>query len=475
MHAKNYSAALPQLVALRPKAPRDARVLWMLGVCNGELGRHAESIEAFEAATKADPDHLEIRSGFVTALQRGGRIDDALVEVERILYRKPNDFGALRSRASVLMDAARWDKAAEVIEGIYRSGMVDGLNAQDRIGLAITAARLAPDHRDARVAIAELEPVAGDPACPAHSRVLANWQLGRLYDKLKDVDKAFAAYQQSKELGKLPWDPEEHARRVDRLIECWREGCGIPSASRDGSRLVFILGMMRSGTSLTEQMIAQVPGVTPGGEMNAVSRQVAVIDPMYAGQLRPMPSTRARYTQDTIETMAKKAWVFYDQVSQTGWVTDKQPYNFYYVPLIARMFPGCRIVHCRRDPQDTCLSNFFQAFSRPHAPTHDLEWLGRYYRDYDRVMEAWARLPEVNMIDLVYEDLVADPRTHMGRVLEFIGMPWDEGILSFHESDRTVRTSSRDQVRQPLYRSSVKKHEQYAAHLGPLRRGLGLE
>jgi tetratricopeptide (TPR) repeat protein len=472
---KQYSAALPRLMALRQKAPRDPRVLWMLGVCNGELGRHAEAIEAYAAAVKADPKAAPLRLSYIQALQRGGEYEEALLEAERLIYRDPANFHALRMRISILMDLARWDRAAELLAELRASPVYQREPLSSRATLLISAARLAPDHREPADAIADLAPLADDPSLIPAMRIPITWHLGRLHEAAREYDAAFSYYKKSKEIDRLPWDPDEHARRVDKLIECWRPDCGIPFADRDGSRLIFILGMMRSGTSLTEQMLAQIDAIHPGGEMNAVSRQVAHSDPVFKGVLRPLPYTRANYTKQRIDAMATEAWTYYDAVSRDGFVTDKQPYNYYYVPLIARLFPGCTIIHCSRDPQDTCLSNFFQSFSRPHPQTHDLEWLGRYYRDYQRLMDAWRALPDLNIIEMPYEDLVADPRGLLSPVLDRIGLPWDDAILNFHESDRAVRTSSRDQVRRPLYKSSVKKHERYAAHLAPLRRGLGLE
>lgn len=470
-----HSIVLPRLMALRQRAPRDARVLWLLGSCHSELGRHAEAIEALEAGTHADPTVVPLRLSYIQALRRGGEYERALPEVERVLDREPKNFHAKRLRISLHMDLARWEEASKLLAELRESSEFGREPLSSRAVLMLNAARLAPDYRDPREAIEELEPLADNEALPKQLRIPINWHLGRLYEATEDYEGAFAHYKKSKDLGRLPWDPNEHAKRVDQLIQCWSADCGILHADRSGSRLIFILGMMRSGTSLTEQMLAQIEQVHPGGEMNAVSRQVAVTDPAFNGLMRPLPLTRAKYTEQTIDQIATEAWTYYDAVSREGFVTDKQPYNYYYVPLIARMFPGCTIVHCSRDPQDTCLSSFFQSFSRPHPQTHDLEWLGRYYRDYQRLMDAWHALPDLNLIEVPYEGLVADPKTRLGPVLDRAGLEWNDAILSFHESDRAIRTSSRDQVRRPLYKSSVKKHERYAAHLGPLRRGLGLE
>ncbi|MFK7883508.1 MAG: sulfotransferase [Phycisphaerales bacterium] len=475
MKQRRFSAALPALVTLRQQLPRDPQLLWMLGACNAELGRHAEAIEAYGAATKADPNHPDLRMSYAFALQRGGEYERALPELERVLYKRPNDFAAKRMRISVLMDLARWEKAENYVDQMRASPGFTALSAADRAIFAIAAARLAPDRRTPQDAIDELTPLAEKSSLTPAARVTINWHLGRLHEAAKQYDDAFQCYKRSKETSKPGWDPDEHASRVDRLIECWSAGCDIPFAERDGSGLIFILGMMRSGTSLTEQMLSQLDHIHPGGEMNAVSRQVAVVDPVPVGHFRPLPFTRANYTKSVIEKMSKEAWPYFENVSRTGMVTDKQPYNYYYVPLIARMFPGCTIVHCQRDPQDTCLSNYFQSFSRPHPHTHDLNWLGRYFTDYQRMMAAWHDLPDIKIIDMPYEKLVADPKAMLIPVLDRTGLEWDDSILDFHSSNRTVRTSSRDQVRRPLYRSSVKKHENYAAHLGPLRVGLGIE
>lgn len=478
MAAGGHPKAYGLLTAMAKRHPADPRIQWMLGTCNGELGRYAEAIEAFTRAVHGLPDEPRAVMGLIFALQRGGRHEEALTHTQRLLRKRPGDAHLRRMRVSLLLDIGRNSEAAEAFAELSASPEVEAMGPRERAVIANTGARLAPGHRDARETIAELERYADDDRVSAPVRTAANWHLGRLYDALEEPDAAFAAHTRSKSIGRPAWDPDLHSRRIDALIECWKPGCGVPFADRDGSRLVFIAGMMRSGTSLTEQMLAQLDDVAPGGEMNAVGRQVGAVEPVPgepAMNLRRLPVSRERYDQKTISQMATRAWQAYDKVSTTSrFVTDKQPENIFFVPLIARMFPGCRIIHTTRDPVDTCLSNYFQAFGRPHPQTHDLAWLGRYYRDYERMAEAWRALPDVNMIELRYEDLVRDPETHLGRAMAFIGLSWDERVLEFYRSDRAVRTSSRDQVRRPLYTSSVRKHAAYAAHLGPLYAALGL-
>lgn len=478
MQSGRFGQALSQAEELRKRSPRDPRVLWMVGVCSAELGKHAEAIAALRSGLAGDPDNLGMRMCYADTLQRAGEHAEALAQVERVLARQPGLVPAGVLRASVLMDSGEWQRAAEAVRTLRASPELASARPGEALSFEILAARLAPEHADARETIERLEPIVADSGHPVRVREKGAWHLGRLHEKLGEHARAFAAHTTSKSVARLAWDPDLHSGMVDRLIECWGPGCDVPGVADDGKRggrLVFILGMMRSGTSLTEQMLAQLPGVTPGGELNAISRQVAEVDPAPGPGMRPLPVSRERYTDDTIETMARDAWAIYRRVARSGLVTDKQTYNFYYAPLLMRLFPGCKIVHCVRDPQDTCLSCYFQSFARPHPQTHDLEWLGRFHRDYQRVMDAWRALPEIDMIDLPYEGLVSDPRTHLGRVLKFLGLEWDDAILRFHESDRALRTASREQVRSPLYTASVNKHERYHEHLAPLRRGLGLE
>ena len=154
--------------------------------------------------------------------------------------------------------------------------------------------------------------------------------------------------------------------------------------------------------------------------------------------------------------------------------TDKMPANYIYVGLIRLILPNARIIHARRDPVDTCLSCFSLLFESGQEYAYDLGELGRFYRAYDRVMEHWRRvLPADAMLEVQYEDVVADIELQARRILEYCGLPWDEACLDFHKTSRPVRTASVAQVRQPLYRSSVGRWHAYRDQLKPLLEALG--
>jgi hypothetical protein len=157
-------------------------------------------------------------------------------------------------------------------------------------------------------------------------------------------------------------------------------------------------------------------------------------------------------------------------------LVDKMPANFLYAGLIHLMLPEARIIHCRRDPIDTCLSCYSKLFSAEQSFSYDQAELGRFYRDYQTLMAHWrALLPADRFIEVDYEQVVEDPEGETRRLLAFIGLPWDEACLHFHENRRAVRTASLNQVRQPIFKSSKGRWRAHAGNLGPLMAALGLQ
>ncbi len=153
-------------------------------------------------------------------------------------------------------------------------------------------------------------------------------------------------------------------------------------------------------------------------------------------------------------------------------VTDKMPHNFILLGLIDLLFPEARIIHCQRDPMDNCLSIYFQQFNTDHAYANELASLGSYYRQYERVMAHWRQTLSVPILDVRYEQTVAEAEQSARRIVAFCGLDWDDRCLRFHESGRLVSTPSYDQVRQPIYTKSVARWKHYEKYLEPLRQSL---
>lgn len=154
-------------------------------------------------------------------------------------------------------------------------------------------------------------------------------------------------------------------------------------------------------------------------------------------------------------------------------VTDKMPQNFLHLGAIALLFPMARVIHCMRDPFDTCLSCYFQDFTGDHPYAYDLGDLGFFYRQYRRLMEHWRKALDLAIFEVNYEDLVRDPQTYGRALVEFCGFKWDKRCLDFHKGERPAATASFQQVRRPIYTASVGRWRNYAAYLEPLKRALG--
>lgn len=467
-------AVLLKAEELKRAYPNEHDPLAIEGRAAMELGLHDRAAEVYKKLTARLPEHPELALYYGIALEGIGEHELALRQFDKVLRQHPDDFDALCHRSTTLSAMGDRDEAYAVFLELSRKYDDVEVGAHQAAQMTLALASFAPEFVEPRIAISALRNGLGLFTEPGFQRA-AHAHLGRLLRAQGEHEQAFDHFAHCKAVDKGGWDPDAHSRRVDRLIDAWRDDGAVP-ASRSpgvkGERLVFIVGMPRSGTTLVEQMLAQLDRIAPGGEMNAIDGVIPRAEPVEMRYGPRLPLDRSLYVQKTIDSMSKAAMKAYNAVDRRAMVTDKQPYNFMVVPLIAKMFPGCRFVHCVRDPMDCCVSNFMTAFSQLQMHTHDLYWLGRYYADYERIMRAWRDIPDLELIDLGYEGLVREPEAQMRPVVECLGLEWDERVLRFHESKRTVHTASRAQVRRALYTEAVGRHRPYEHLLEDLRRGL---
>ena len=221
----------------------------------------------------------------------------------------------------------------------------------------------------------------------------------------------------------------------------------------DGSRApIFVVGMPRSGTSLIEQILASHPDVHGAGELLLFDRAIAE-----AGT-------------DDLAALGGRYLALLDAIAPADKrVVDKLPSNFRHVALLHLALPRARIVHCVRDPLDTCFSCYVTHFTARQDFSWDLAEAGRYYRAYAALMEHWrAILPPGVMLDIAYEDVVGDVEASARRILAFCDLPWNDAVLRFYETSHPIRTASFKQARQPIYTTSVRAADPYRAELQPL-------
>jgi hypothetical protein len=253
----------------------------------------------------------------------------------------------------------------------------------------------------------------------------------------------------------------------------------VRASSTLGDGMIFIVGMLRSGTSLAEQILSRHPAVHAGGELPCLARTLRrPTEPRVGSQwaerlAAATPTEWEQLGRAYLADAARTASLDPGPSGATVRLTDKQPTNYLYLGAIARILPGARIVHCTRDPLDTAVSCFFQNFGPGHAWSTELPWIAELYRAYRSQMAWWTEQAGIDVVELSYERVVDDVEGAVRRLLDALDLPFHPDCLTFHESRRDARTASVDQVRRPIYRSSVGRSERYRPWLGPLIEGLG--
>jgi tetratricopeptide (TPR) repeat protein len=467
---ERYTEAAAQYHKTLAVRPDFAEVHNNLGNALAALKRHQEAVPHFRRALALMPELVEVHNNLGGSLEALDQFEEALACYERAAT-DPENARAHNRLGSSYMTLGR---------------VAEARNAFDR---AVELAPTRADYHRSRVESRRL--VAGDPhlavmeelardigLLSAEQQIELNFALGKVYADLQQPERSFRHYLAGNALKRrqIVYDEGGAFARFERtaavftreLIER-KQGAGDPSPVP-----VFIVGMPRSGTTLIEQVLASHPEVFGAGEISEFSKAIAgVCEPAgaaipYPEMLPSMPASELRRVgAQYLAGIGAKAPV-------ATRITDKALGNYQFAGLIHLALPNARIIHTRRDPIDTCLSCFSKLFAESQAFTYDLAELGRYYRAYERMMAHWRQvLPEGAMLEVQYEELVADFEPQARRIVAYCGLEWDAGCLAFHQTQRPVRTASMAQVRQPLYQSAVGRWRPYEPWLGPLLEALG--
>jgi len=236
---------------------------------------------------------------------------------------------------------------------------------------------------------------------------------------------------------------------------------------------IFVLGMPRSGTTLTEQIIASHPDVYGAGELSDLMDIVQL--PANGQTVQPYPENLSVYPSKTCQILPSNTFQEFAAARlQQNTSRIKMPANYMAMGLIPLMLPHAKIIHVKRNPVDTCLSCYTRLFNRHQDATYDLAELGRHYVGYERLMQHWRKvMPVGSFVEVQYEDIVADMEGQARRLIDYCELEWNDACLEFHKNKRSVRTASLTQVRQPIYNSSVERWRHYEKFLGPLLSALG--
>jgi hypothetical protein len=293
-------------------------------------------------------------------------------------------------------------------------------------------------------------------------------------DSRGEYAAAFGAYNQANHLKGAGFSKQEARRLFAAIKEVYsaENMAGMPTSRDTSSSPIFIVGMPRSGTTLTEQILASHPTVFGAGELPTISQLIVSVPDMMAADA-PYPWCMTKISADVVEELSR---LYREEVDhRSGGAprsTDKLPGNFINLGLISLLFPSAKIVHCARDPVDTCLSCYFHGFSGDYSYSYAMEDLGFYYNQYLDLMNHWKKTLSIPIMDVHYEELISDQESVSRQLVDFCGLDWDENCLRFYKTKRTVSTASHDQVRQPIYDRAVGRSLHYMEFLAPLKASL---
>lgn len=436
----------------------------------GRLAQHSgsfdEAIHWFEQALRLDAHHADACYLLAGAQFDAGRFDEALLLARQAQKLKPDFLKAVALEASILL--RRGDTAAA------RAQLAPVLpRYREAPELALTFAEAAREGEDAQEAARLLETLVSEVPLGERQRELAHFHLGHLYDGVQEYDRAFTHFERGNKLKCAQFDREAWRRYIDHLIETY-DGDTIARAPRAGNcseRPLFVVGMPRSGTTLLAQILGSHPEMKNAGELPDIGALAAEWD----ARLATLPGSDGLTQMDRAQCDAL-AQRYLDSLAciapRAKRVVDKMPQNFLHLGLITLLFPIARVVHCVRDPLDTCLSCYFNDFGGDLPYAYDLADLGFYSREYRRLMAHWREAIQTPILEVRYEDLVSSTEKVAREMVKFCGLKWDARCLEFYRHGEAVAASSFMQVRRPVYQHAVGRWKRYEAYLKPLRQAL---
>lgn len=460
------SRALPYLEFAVKAEPRNPAYLNNLGRLYLDLRAIELALPFLHNALAIDPKLTPTLISIGEYYLSVGKAALGLPYLERALRNEPKNAKAKWHLAEALDALGKSDEANDRYQELRQEGkmVVDSLYAMSRINQPVQNVPL----------MAEAERLLGEDSLPDAQRSKIHTALGFMLEREGKYHAAFGHFDRANHLKPLNFDIEPLRKWVDAVIEkltpdMFRERADL---GHESELPVLVVGMPRSGTTLTEQVIASHSKAAGAGELTRIGQFATAygftkdVD-KFIGALGRLGARGIREIADDYVNLLR--FHARDELR----IVDKLPHNFLNLGFVALLLPKARIVHCSRNPADTCLSCFQNPLNDAHPYSRDLTHLGLYYREYRRLMEHWKKVLPLEIHELSYERFTADFEGESRKLIEFLGLPWDPACLQFHEAESTVRTFSKQQVRSPIYKSSVERWRRYESELQPLLAALG--
>jgi tetratricopeptide (TPR) repeat protein len=463
----NIEGAIDDLTQAVSLAPDNADGHYNFGLALAANENYTEAIASYLTTTKLQPDHSNAYNNMGSALEKLGNRDAAEIAYKQAIMHDTNNAEAhnnlgqhLSEKGHITQAIAHLDKAINLLPHF--------ISAHQHLSHLKTYQQNDPHFHLLKSLANNIEQV------PETERTILYFALAKAYDDTGDYKRAFDTYKLANKLHhqKLPnYEPnlELQAKSiVSNFTRSYIEKSSNTEAGVEDNTPIFIVGMPRSGTTLVEQIISSHKNVYGAGELKylheAIQKQIGD---------KPLKGIAAKLTSLPTEGLNAIANTYLTSLSLVDStaprITDKMPGNFFYLGLIHLIMPNAKIIHCMRDPMDSCLSNYVRLFNDTMDFTYDLSSLGRYYNRYMDIMNHWHTVLPVGAIhNIRYEDTVRNTEETVRNLIEHLDLEWDEHCLDFHNNKRKVKTASFVQVRKPIYQNSVSGWLRYEDQLLPL-------
>ncbi len=444
--------------------PNFAEAYHYLGVTFLEQDNLEDAVPVLRKAVALRPAYGEAQLTLASALEQSGKSEESLAIYQSILERDPKNVAVHNNVGNILKNLGRMDEA---VEQYQKALEIDPDHAPAYYNLSRSQMS-----EDEDASTSRMEEMLEDESLDANRRINLHFALGKIYDDLGIYEKAFKHFESGNDLDMRgePFNADGHAMVINRIMAVFNKKFlathrGMGSES---DLPVFIVGIPRSGTTLAEQTLSSHPKCFGAGELAEIGGIVNRL-PETVGSGNVYPEAALELDALAAVKLAER-YVGYLQGAggDAIHVTDKMPGNFIHLGLISMLLPNVKIINCRRDPLDVSLSCYFQHFTAIMPFSRKLTDLGRYYTDYHRLMEHWHEVLPLQIMDVHYEDMIADHEGMSRKIVEFAGLEWDDACLEFYNLERPVKTASSWQVRQPIYSTSVARWQNYEKFIGPL-------
>lgn len=457
---RKHEDAARQFLKVLKAQPGAVSALVNLGDALTQLGQFEDAEKSLRKAVAADPHSAEGHNNLGVALGKQGHHGEAIQHLQESLRLNPEYVPARHNLANEFLSDGNIEAGLDALRNALK---LDPQSVPSWYALASTG-----KHKFSPEEIATVEALLAKPGRAKADMALLHFSLAQAQEKTAP-QRSFGHAIHANRLRRADleargegYDPEKHTALVDSLIETFTPELfeRLAHLGSDSNLPTFIVGMPRSGTTLTEQVLAAHPEVFAAGELNDLGQLCQEIAGFPACLNAP---NEVQLTQIGNE--------YLDRLKSLGGdsrrVVDKLTLNFLRIGLIAVLFPKAAVIHTRRDARDTALSCFYHNFSAPGLNfTFDLAHLAHYYREYERIMAHWRAVLPRPMHEIVYEEFVADPEPHTRALIAHCGLTWDDRCLSPHRANRRVKTASVLQVREPIYTRSIARWRHFEAELG---------